>query len=287
MHERAKRLRRLTVPVLVLGCGLGLTVEAQTKGPQPGEVYREYSAHNGRDDWRVTDPKATPERAREKLPNPVLNIAIDDLEGVVRAEALLDRWGGHIRTTDKRIRFNGNDWLTVPELTTTPGGERAEYYFSQDNPIIEVPVSHLRKGMNTFEGTCGAVEGFGWGQWGLYSLIVRVYYDPDKKGHVRGEIVYPATGGTIGENPTIRIACSRGTARVDLLAWYEGYDDAGGGGFLDWHGSYHQPLRGAPAGLRDHVGTMWRAPYDLVVGHSLGAGSRPGRRETRRGHSGR
>lgn len=114
------------------------------RGPQPGEVYREYAVHNGGNrDWRVTDPQARAPGAHEFLPNPVLELEIGDLQHAVRAEALLDRWGGHLRTTDKRIRFNGNAWLRVPELTTTPGG-RAEYYYSQDNPVLDVPLPEGR-----------------------------------------------------------------------------------------------------------------------------------------------
>jgi hypothetical protein len=233
--------------------------------PQPGEVYREYALHNGGNlHWRVTDPQATAEGAREFLPNPILNIDVDDLDGAVRAEALLDRWGGHLRTTNKRIRFNGNDWLTIPELTTTPDFSRAELYYSQDNPVIEVPLEHLREGTNSLEATCTTLANDAWGQWGLYSLILRIYYDPAQKLHPAGHIVQPADGATIGENPTIKIECSPDAARVDVLAWYEGFDEDGDGVFTGWHGSYQQPARGSPAELEHHVGTVTRAPWEVT-----------------------
>jgi hypothetical protein len=235
----------------------------RTRGPQPGDVYREYALHNGGNAWRVTDPQASAEGAKQFLPNPVLTLPVADLEGAVRAEALLDRWGGHLKTTAKRIRFNGRDWLEVPELTTTPGGHRPEMYYSQDNPVIEVPLTHLQRGDNTIEATCGTIDGFNWGQWGLYSLILRVYYEPDRKPHPTARIVSPANGGQLGEHPTVAIEASspNGVARADVLAYFDGYDEDGDGVFQEWHEAYFQPLRGASAELREHVGTAWRQPY--------------------------
>jgi len=239
---------------------------AAAPGPRPGEVYREFSAHNGGNiDWRVTDPDATPDRARAYLPNPVLEITVDDLEGAVRAEALVDRWGGHLRTTDKRIRFNGNDWLALPDIARMPEGSRSEYYYSQDNPVVAVPLAHLQPGVNTFEGTCSTIDDYNWGQWGLYSLVLRVYYDPAVVPHPTGRITSPGEGATLAENPRISVepSSANGVARVDVLAWYEGYDEDGDGRFTDWHRSYHQPIRGEPAAIRHHVGTVWEAPYDV------------------------
>jgi hypothetical protein len=78
--------------------------------------------------------------------------------------------------------------------------------------------------------------------------------------------VSPKAGATITENPRIEIEASslQGLARVDVLAWYEGYDENGDGVWLDWHGGNFQAVRGGPADLREHVGTAWRAPYQLT-----------------------
>jgi hypothetical protein len=239
--------------------------QPRARGPQPGDIYREYTLHNGGDAWRVTDPRASAAGAAKFLPNPVLTLAIGDLQGALRAEVLLDRWGGHLRTTAKQIRFNGHDWLTVPEVSTTPAGARPEHYYSQDNPVIDVPLAHLRSGDNTIEGTCGTIEGYNWGQWGIYSLVLRVYYDPAARPHPTGRIVRPAADSQLGENPDVAVeaASPSGVARVDVLAWYDGYDEDGDGIFQDWHQAYFQPLRGAPAELREHVGTAWREPYAI------------------------
>lgn len=243
-------------------------VLAQKLGPQPGDVYREFVRHQGGNDWRVTDPDAAHPGAAEFLPNPVLEFTIDDFSGALRAEAMLDRWGGHPDTSDKQIRFNGNEWIVIPEPVTMPEGQRPERYFYQDNPIVEVPLSHLREGVNTFEGTCGTISQSPrhWGQWGLYSLILRIYYDPAQKPHATGRIVSPEEGDVIGEDPEILLESSKDEAirGVDFLAYYEGYDEDGDGVFRDWHRNYQQPLRGMPAEIAHHVGTATAAPYRMI-----------------------
>jgi hypothetical protein len=234
---------------------------------KPGAVYREYAVHNGGNrDWRVTDPNATARDAHEFLPNPVLELEIEDLEHAVRAEAMLHRWGGHVGTSAKCIRFNGKVWITLPELATTPAGTQPEEYYFEDNPVVEVPLDHLQVGENTLEGTCSALAGHNWGQWGLYSLILRVYYDPDARDHPTCRIVSPQSDAILDENPTIAVEAdaSQGVARVDVVAQHFGYDENGDGLFYDWHGGYFQPLRGAAAELREHVGTAWREPYRVT-----------------------
>jgi hypothetical protein len=233
----------------------------------PGAVYREYALHNGGNrDWRVTDPEATAPGAHEFLPNPVLELEVGDLAPAVRAEAVLHRWGGHVGTSEKRIRFNGRDWITLPELATTPPGARPEEYYFEDNPVVEVPLDHLREGANTVEGTCSALAGHNWGQWGLYSLILRVYYDPERKDHPTGSIVSPHARATLGENPTVVVDAqsSEEVGRVDVLAYYTGLDEDGDGHLRDWHAAFFQPSRGDAADLREHVGTARREPYRIA-----------------------
>jgi hypothetical protein len=130
-----------------------LAASGAARGPQPGDVYREFSAHQSGDDWRVTNPHVEGERPRQHLPNPVLKLSIGSLEGAVRAEALLDCWSGHVQTKRSQIRFNEHAWLNVPPPVIPPGpGEHEAHYF-QDNPIIAMPLEQLKSGPNTFEGT--------------------------------------------------------------------------------------------------------------------------------------
>ncbi len=233
--------------------------------PQPGEIYRDYCKimdPGSYKDWRVTDPNAPHSGAQAYLPNSVLSLAIADLQGAVRAEAIIDQWGGHPGTTTKRMRFNNNAWLNIPELTTTPTS--GECYTQQNNATIEIPLSHLLQGNNLIEGTSGGQTcfDFGWGQWGWYGILVRVYYNPSKP-HATGQIASQVTGGTFGDNPTISANVQGGISRVEFLAFYEGYDVDGDGVYRDWQRHYH---RGWDAEVRakGFIGTATASPWQVV-----------------------
>jgi hypothetical protein len=237
-------------------------------GFTPGQVYKEYVLHNGGPkNWRVTDPNARHPGAHEFLPNPVLQLSVDDLDGAVRAEALLDRWSGHAGTADKRIRLNGGPWLHLPEPTTMPSGTDPERYLYQDNPVIDVPLEMLVRGTNTIEGTCGVLGNHPWGQWGLYSIVLRVYYDPSVKPHTSGRIASPAGQEALSDNPTVRVSAQspEKVRRVDVLAYHSAYDVDGDGVYRDWVRAFHQqPSRGDAADLRHQVGTVSQEPYELT-----------------------
>ena len=229
-------------------------------GPQPGEVYREVRIDNaGNLDWRVTDPRAQARGAGDFLPNPVLTIDVPTLAGATRAEVTLDRWGGHLKTTQKAIRFGRQPWLVVPEVQTTPD-DRAVYYYTQDNPTVEVPLDMLSEGPTTVEGLCETRDDYNWGQWGLYSLILRVYYD---RPAADVAIESPQPGATLEENPAVVVAAER-ASQVDVLAWYRGLDEDGDGVLTEWHGANHQLQRGQPAALSGHVGTDAESPFELT-----------------------
>ena len=213
-------------------------------GPKPGDIYKEYVFNNGSSNWRVTDPNINLTRfpaAAPFLPNPQLNINIDDLQGAVKAEVLIDFWGGHEGTVDKKFRFNNNSWINIPELDELGGSPPpGEKYMQQLNHLIEVPLSQLQTGNNILQGTCGP-NSWGWGQWAWYGITVRIYYDSSKP-HATGQITSPLPGSTFGDNPTITAATSGNVARVDFLAYYEGYDSDGDGIFLDWQRNYHREI---------------------------------------------
>jgi len=242
------------------------------QGPKPGDLYREFSLHNAGDrDWRVTDVRAADKfpAAKKFLPNPKWQLEVSDLEHATRAEVLLDRWGGHVGTVNKRIRFNGNRWIRIPEIRVDRDDLRGEHVMYQDNPVVSVPLDHLRSGYNLLEANCDEQGGFGWGQWGLYSAVLRVYYDTKAKGEafeMTGRILSPSSQSTIDDHPQIRVEAHApmGVARVDLLACYDGYDIDGDGQFYEYHESHFQPARGQANSIRDHVATLWRQPYEVA-----------------------
>ena len=74
-------------------------------GPKPGDIYKEFAFNNNTTNWRVTDPDTTNPEAIPYLPNPVLplaNLSTDDLQGAIKAELVIDLWGGHYETHPTR-----------------------------------------------------------------------------------------------------------------------------------------------------------------------------------------
>ena len=150
-----------------------------------GVVYKEYyRIMTGNKEWRVTDPDTENPKAQLHLPNPKLPLQISDGSDAVSAEAIIDCWGGHVGTTGRKFRLNGNSWIDIPELTTMSS---PECYMKQWNPVVPVPLGHLKGGTNILEGTSGGqiCYDFDWGQWGWYAFILRVYYT-DSKPHPDG-----------------------------------------------------------------------------------------------------
>jgi hypothetical protein len=234
-------------------------------------VYRDYSrAMILYADWRVTDPGTQRPDAQANLPNAVLTLPIADLQGAIRAEAIIDLWGGHWGTTGKKIRFNGKTWIPIPELATTP--TNGECYSTSVGMTLDVPLADLKEGTNTFEGTNTGQTcyDFDWGQHGQFGIIVRVYYDASKP-HPLGSITSPLNDDLLAENPTVVVQASGTPAvdRVEVVAYYDGYDTDGDGIYQDWQYNYHRLKTETSMGIHDHVGTALTAPYALTWNTAL------------------
>lgn len=270
--------------VLALLLAPSLTLGQFLSSPQPGDIYREFTqvmATSG-NNWRVTDLNASHSGAQVFKPNPLLNITISDLQQAIRAEAIIEVWGGHTGTIGKQLRFNNNPWINIPELGTANGipvGKKGECYQQQPNYVLPVPLSHILQGSNTFQGNSGGQTcfNFNWGQWGWYQLMVRVYYDPSKP-HNNGTITSPASGTTLSENPTIAVAAGSGPTitQVDFLANYDGPDFDGDGLFSGYKFSYHRLKNESQMLLKNHVGTDNTAPFQLTWNTSLVPDQIPG-----------
>ena len=269
--ESGRRGRRPNASPAIVTAMIGLLlILIPAAEPQPGDVYREFVWHStsGRD-WRVTDPAAveTFPRAAAFLPNPVRTIRVADLRGATRAELTLDRWNGHRGSINKRVRFNGGDWLDVPPVDVGGADLRPAFLMTQDNTTLEVPISQLVEGDNALEATCDEEGGFGWGQWGFYAAMLRVYYGRDSPGRepITGRITVPAAGDTLADDQVVRIDATAGfgVTRIDVLAEFEGYDVDGDGRWREWQSHWHQPSRGEPPVTTGHVGTLRGRPYEL------------------------
>ncbi len=235
-------------------------------GPAAGDVYREtrLAIYQG-NDWRVTDPDALADGAQLYLPNPVLSIEVPDLTGAVRAEMIIDRWGGHPGTSNKRVRLGGGSWMGLPELAAIPASN-PECYVYQDNLMIDVPLNQLQTGTMTLEGTADdqICFSFQWGQWGWYGVVLRVYYD-GSVAHPTGSILSPTAGDTIVDAASITVSASAaGTVEeVQVLAWYGGADIDGNGVFTEWQREYHRGKSDTSVSIGGIVGSLNVGPWDF------------------------
>jgi hypothetical protein len=266
--------RGLVVMFMILLAAQG-ALSQHLLSPQPGDIYKEFMRTMSGDDWRVTDPNidlGVYPQAAPFLPNPTLQLGVDDLSGAVRAEAVLNIWGGHVGTSGKKIRFNGNNWISIPEFNGSngiPDGHDGYNYITQADIVVPIPLGDLVSGTNTFQGTNTGQTGpygFGWGQFGWYSIILRVYYGSGKT-HSTGTVTSPSAGATFGENPTVSASVSGGTDRVDFLAYYDGYDTDGDGVWQEYHHDYCPPIGGEyEPTIKNHVGTAtggsWQVTWD-------------------------
>jgi hypothetical protein len=177
---------------------------------------------------------------------------------------LFSLWGGHIGTSGKKVSFNGNSWISIPELQPTPGD--GYNYIHQAMVGVTVPLAHLQTGVNSFTGTNDGQfgpYGFGWGQHGWYAVILRVYFDPATKSHVTGTVTSPAGGATIGDNPTLSASVSGSASQVDFLTYYDGVDTDGDGYYQEYHHDYHRG-KWDDVAIRNHAGSDASSPFSIT-----------------------
>jgi len=257
---------------------MGQLAQAQfLTSPQPGDIYKEFSrANTSGSQWRVTNSTTTNSAARAYLPNPNLSLNIADLAGAIRAEIVIDLWGGHIGTSGHKFRFNNHAWINIPKLGAAngiPSGQDGYCYINQFNPVVNVPLSNLVQGNNTLQGESGnqlqsCPTYFNWGQWGWFGVMVRVYYN-SSKAHATGSITSPTASGVIGENPTITAATSGSVAQVDFLAYYNGVDYDGDGVYQEYHHSYHRQAGENSVVIKNHAGTRTSSPFSVTWNTNL------------------
>ena len=271
--------RSAVVAMIVLLAIMISTVTAQIHytQPPPGSIYREYARvmnPTAGNDWRVTDPNFDCTPYGQSIcdlhlnQNPQVGLTIDDLQGAVRAEMVITLWNGHVGTWHKQVRFNGNNWINIPELGDVNGvvQGRGQCYMGQEMVTIDVPLGDLVQGFNYFEGTNGGQDcyNFAWGQFGWYGVIVRVYYG-SSKAHPTGSITSPGNGAFLSSNQqvTATASSSAGIAQVDFLAYYDGFDTDGDGVYLDYHNDYHIGNSESGMNIRNHVGTSTSSPFQV------------------------
>jgi hypothetical protein len=228
--------------------------------PRPGDVYREFVY---RTRFGEVDPAAKREGIDHMLKSAMSPrmLEIGSLNGVERAEVSVEYWGGHIGTSEQKFKINGGDWYRIAQPQNTGPAKPVECYQRTmlGRATTEIPVSELKAGLNDFRFTAGPqlCNSFNWGFYWVYSFTVRLY-SKGSNPHLTGELVLPATGGEIGENPTIAASVTPTDATitaVDFIANYRDFNWEGDGLFKQWH---YITERGQ---MTHHVGTATSGPW--------------------------
>lgn len=252
--------RKCVLAALLLLAGLSATIKAQ---PKPGDVYREITFRV--DSRHISEldpdtPRQWPEgdsfhnfQTRRSRP---LDL---DLLGVRRAELSLEYWGGHIGTTEQKFRVNGNDWIYIPQPAGMEGDPQCYYRTILGNSSVEIPLEHLKSGLNEFVFTAGpqSCYNFDWGFYWIYSFTVRLYYDSEQD-HPSAQFANLAPGDTLSELPTLRAIVNPGAHRVrqvDFIGQYDDFDWDGNGVFREWQYATDQGR------IVRHIGTTTDEPH--------------------------
>ncbi len=265
ISDEAYHYQKKSVAV-VEGQPLDITVRRVSERTRflPGAVFRDHVWRGpfvNAGAWqRVTGPEATHSGAKEFLPNPVNRIVIDDLEGAVAVEAVIELLQCHAGTRGKRIRLNEGPWIDIPEAPGLPVPS-PECWQTMRYPAIEVPLSDVMEGTNTFELTAGnqSCNNFGWPQYIIYGVTFRVFYDAAKP-HPSGNIVSPLPGAVIGEDPVIEVRADdpESVAQVDVIGMYDDFNYEGGNRFRRWRYTSRYGR------IQNHAGSATEPPFRVT-----------------------
>jgi len=246
------------------------------QGPAPGDIFREY--RYTAETIIELDPD-TPARGHPKIPKRhqvsrrPRAIDIWDLEDATRAEVALEFWGGHIGTSDHKLRVNGKAWMPIPQIECTPTDPLRYMRNLMGCVVVPIPLEQVKLGHNTLEFSCGPQVFFHtptWGIFKIYSFTIRVYYN-ETKPRPTGWLISHRNGDTIGDLPSFEIEAAGTTGdnskleftssdvvKVEYVGLYTDFDWEGNGVFHQWHYQLEQGQ------LSHHVGSAREAPYRVT-----------------------
>jgi hypothetical protein len=223
-------------------------------GPHPGDVFKEYvwsCGVQGNPGCNCGELFRLGYQNTAQNPLDPVTVASDvDITDATKAEVIVEISECHTGTRDLQLSVNGGAWIDAP-IPVDGFYDKQHYYY----PVIPVPLDQVKSGENKLSLKVNESIGSPWPQ-SLYSgMHLRVYYDPDKKEHVDGEITSPAAG-TVLEDAT-DIVCEPGSgsvAKVQFLGNFEGVNWEGDGDYDQWHYWYYQGT------FRGNIGTDESGP---------------------------
>ena len=196
--------------------------------PKPGDIFKEY-VYKKKTDF-FNGPFS-------HLDSVSTTLAIEDLDKATRVEIAFYYWGGHTGTSGQAFRANNGSQYKITQPVVNRGFPECYYRTVAGRSAIEFPLTDIQEGDNTFTFFCGEqiCYNFNWPHYWIYKYVVRVYYSEDKAAQ-KGQMVSPLSGSTIGDFPDLEFSAidPDSVARVDFIAYYNGFDTDGDGILTDW-----------------------------------------------------
>ncbi len=213
--------------------------------------------------WRVNDETISfhPEHGErwETQANGLLQIEIsENLRDLTAAELLMEVWGGHPHTRNKRFILNGKGEYSLPEVGTANGHCTYSY------PCVPVELHHLVKGMNAFQFSCERGESF-WGHFIIDTARLCCYLEEKCALDTLGLLSFQPeiAVSRLGDSSTIKLSLNSASEhhsaiqRVDYFGRYSDFDDRGMNSEYSWHG-YTQKHQ-----WHNRIGSSVDAPFSV------------------------
>lgn len=241
---------------------------AGLSGPEPGDVFREYTWWNEKGDaggsLRVGGRHGDeyPDRgwAHDYINAPIVLPQEFDLEHATRAEVVVEKILCHDSTRGLAIEINGNSWIPIPEAEAVPYPKWD--YQHHIYPVVPIPPAFLKSGAgNQFRMRVSPESSWKWPQNLIYGVHFRVYYDPAQKPHPTGKIVSLESGARLGRSVPLDIEATSPAGeirQVDYIGHYEDVNYEGDGQYTQWH--YHF-FHGK---IMNHIGSAQQAPWQVT-----------------------
>jgi hypothetical protein len=185
-------------------------------------------------------------------------IMIDEIITEIKyAEVLLEMWGGHPKTENKRFTINGRGTYHIPCLENSI--DQSEYIF----PEISITTSDLVTGINAFQFACNRGTTF-WGTFIVDEMAVRCYLKDDdvriKDSGLYGFSAIPSIAKM--EDIThvslkVKPEYADKILNVSFIARFDGYDDRGDRAGNNWHGYTFKRK------YTNHIGSTDKVPYSV------------------------
>ena len=197
---------------------------------------------------------------KKKLKNGAIPLDLEvDLTDAVAAEVIVERVQSHEDTKDLRIQFNDGEKNRLPEPPIIR--DTATNYMFHTNIRIPIKINDLKQGAeNVFRLTVATEQSWNWPQNLIYGVVLRVYYNENKRELPVMKISGISNGDNLEE--TVKLSVKGGStdeiAKVDYIGLYEDINYQGDGKYRQWQYRYHRGKR------QNHIGSSSKAPFEVV-----------------------